>query len=193
MAYPHSTYTTGRALTYSYIHIAPQLPNTRYILFLHGFPSTSHHWRHQIAFFAAKGYGILAPDLLGFGQTSKPSELDMYRGESMARDIVEILEFEGVEVVVGVAHDWYVLEPLLSFWLLSHSGAVKWREGGSEGVSDSRAIVLMRRPPLGDLSFCHAWQIIIPSAFRPMPSSTSDTMPLAVASPPRRYTILTAP
>ncbi|KAJ5759973.1 hypothetical protein N7520_007129 [Penicillium odoratum] len=106
MAFPHSTYTTARALTYSYVHILPQFPNTQYILFLHGFPSTSHHWRHQISFFVAKGYGILAPDLLGFGETSKPSGLEMYKGEGMARDIVEIMVFEGVKVVVGVAHDW---------------------------------------------------------------------------------------
>lgn len=115
MAHPHSTYTTERALTYSYIHIPPQLPNTQCILFLHGFPSTSHHWRHQISFFVAKGYGILAPDLLGFGESSKPSELEMYKGKDMARDIVEIMIFEGVGVVVGVAHDWYVLRYILSF------------------------------------------------------------------------------
>lgn len=110
MAYPHSTYTTSRELTYSYIHIPPQLPNTQYILFLHGFPSTSRDWRHQISYFAAKGYGILAPDLLGFGETSKPSGLEMYRGKGMAEDIVEIMASEGVGVVVGVAHDWYVYD-----------------------------------------------------------------------------------
>ena len=121
MAYPHSTYTTTRALTYSYIHIRPQFPNTQYILFLHGFPSTSHDWRHQISFFVAKGYGILAPDLLGFGETSKPNELEMYTGKGMARDIVEIMVLEGVGVVVGVAHDWYVLRFILSFCQLSHS------------------------------------------------------------------------
>ncbi|OKL62631.1 hypothetical protein UA08_01902 [Talaromyces atroroseus] len=106
MSYPRSTYTTARALTYSYIHVPPQSTNSQYILFLHGFPSTSRDWRHQISFFVAKGYGILAPDLLGFGQTSKPSDLQMYKGEGMARDIVEIMVSEGVGVVVGVAHDW---------------------------------------------------------------------------------------
>ncbi|KIW24242.1 uncharacterized protein PV07_09970 [Cladophialophora immunda] len=106
MAYPRSTYTTARALTYSYIHIPPKLPNTQYILFLHGFPSTAHDWRHQISFFATKGYGILAPDLLGFGETSRPNELEMYSGKGMAGDIVEIMVSEGVGVVVGVAHDW---------------------------------------------------------------------------------------
>src|SRR3954465_3163231 len=105
MAYTHSTLTTTRGLTYSYIHIPPQSPKTSYILFLHGFPSTSHDWRHQISFFAAKGHGIIAPDLLGLGETSKPLELEMYRAKDMARDIVEIMVSEGVEVVVGVAHD----------------------------------------------------------------------------------------
>ncbi|WZH49670.1 AB hydrolase-1 domain-containing protein [Fusarium acuminatum] len=106
MTFSCSTYTTTRALTYSYIHILPQFPTTRYFLFLHGFPSTSHHWRHQISFFKEKGYGIIAPDLLGFGETSRPTELEMYRGEDMARDIVEILMSEGVGMMVGVAHDW---------------------------------------------------------------------------------------
>ena len=121
MAYSHSTYTTARGLTYSYIHVPPKSPNTQYILFLHGFPSTSHDWGHQISFFVAKGFGILAPDLLGFGETSKPSELEMYRSEGMAKDIVEIMALEGVGVVVGVAHDWYVLRFILSFCYLSHS------------------------------------------------------------------------
>ncbi|KAF4441405.1 epoxide hydrolase [Fusarium acutatum] len=106
MAFSHSSYTTTRALTYSYIHIPPQLPNTQYLLFLHGFPSTSYHWRHQIHFFKAKGYGIIAPDLLGFGETSRPTELEMYKGEDMANDIFEILMSEGVGTMVGVAHDW---------------------------------------------------------------------------------------
>ena len=114
MAYPHSTYTTSRTLTYSYIRIPPRLPNTQTILFLHGFPSTSRDWRHQISFFERKGYGILAPDLLGFGGTSKPRDLELYRGEGMAKDIVEIMIFEDVDVVVGVAHDWYVLSFILS-------------------------------------------------------------------------------
>ncbi|KAI6752357.1 hypothetical protein HG530_013726 [Fusarium avenaceum] len=106
MTFSRSTYTTTRALTYSYIHILPQHPTTRYFLFLHGFPFTSHCWRHQVSFFKDKGYGIIVPDLLGFGETSRPTELEMYRGEDMARDIVEILMSEGIGIVVGVAHDW---------------------------------------------------------------------------------------
>ncbi|KLO91859.1 epoxide hydrolase [Fusarium fujikuroi] len=126
MAFSHSTHTTNRALTYSYIHIQPQLPNTRYLLFLHGFPSTSYHWHHQISFFKAKGYGVIAPDLLGFGETSKPTELEMYKGEDMANDIVEILISECVEKLVGVAHDWgcFLLSRLANYHPDRFSGYV---------------------------------------------------------------------
>jgi hypothetical protein len=57
----------------------------------------------------------------------------MYRGEGMARDIVEIMVSEGVGVVVGVAHDWYVLRFILSFCQLSHSCGFQTK-GESEGV-----------------------------------------------------------
>ncbi|CCT74996.1 related to epoxide hydrolase [Fusarium fujikuroi IMI 58289] len=126
MVFSHSTHTTNRALTYSYIHIQPQLPNTRYLLFLHGFPSTSYHWHHQISFFKAKGYGVIAPDLLGFGETSKPTELEMYKGEDMANDIVEILISECVEKLVGVAHDWgcFLLSRLANYHPDRFSGYV---------------------------------------------------------------------
>lgn len=143
MAFSCSTYTTTRALTYSYIHIPPQLPNTQYFLFLHGFPSTSRHWRHQISFFKAKGYGIIAPDLLGFGETSRPTGLEMYKGEDMARDIVEILMSEGVGMMVGVAHDWYVKLIRLSGCQIQ---AV---------LNGQRIVAMLTLHPSGGVSFCH--------------------------------------
>jgi pimeloyl-ACP methyl ester carboxylesterase len=108
MALPYSQCTTGRGLVYSYVHVAPKTPSGTYLLFLHGFPSTSYHWRYQIHFFAKKGYGILAPDLLGFGTTSKPRSLEMYKAKDMASDIVDIMRAENVDKVVGIGHDWCV-------------------------------------------------------------------------------------
>lgn len=57
----------------------------------------------------------------------------MYRAEGMARDIVEIMVLEGVGVVVGVAHDWYVLRFILSFYQLSRPCGFQTK-GESEGV-----------------------------------------------------------
>lgn len=113
MAYPQAVHTTTRGTIYSYIHVAPKNFNSLYILFLHGFPSTSYAWRHQISFFTSSGHGIIAPDLLGFGQSSKPSGLEMYKGKDMATDITEILVSVGCGRVVGVAHDWYASYSLI--------------------------------------------------------------------------------
>ena len=91
--------------TYSYVNISPK-DDKPCILFLHGFPSSSYDWRHQIHFFSRLGYGILAPDLLGYGGTDKPSDPAAYRLKKMSEEIVAILDAEGLDTVIGVAHDW---------------------------------------------------------------------------------------
>ena len=56
--------------------------------------------------FRASGYGILAPDCLGYGQTSKPLTASSYIGSSMAADIISILDHLEISSVIGIAHDW---------------------------------------------------------------------------------------
>lgn len=97
--------------TYSYVHIKPS-GEKPYILFLHGFPSSSYDWRHQISFFSKLGYGIIAPDLLGYGATDKPKESESYKLKSIAQDVVSILDIEKTGKVYGVGHDWFV-RPLI--------------------------------------------------------------------------------
>jgi soluble epoxide hydrolase / lipid-phosphate phosphatase len=107
VAFPQDSKTLklSSGTTYSYVHI-PARPGLPTILFLHGFPSSCYDWRFQIAHFRARGYGVLAPDLLGYGETDRPSDAHAYRGKKMASEIVEILDHEGLEAVHGVAHDW---------------------------------------------------------------------------------------
>ncbi|KAL2061843.1 hypothetical protein VTL71DRAFT_7221 [Oculimacula yallundae] len=118
MDYQHSTFKTSRSFTYSYIHIKPSA-NKPCILFLHGFPSSSYDWRHQIPYFREKGYGIIAPDLLGYGATSKPLDVTSYTGKGMVNDVYELLKSENiVEGVFGVAHDWgsFILSRLANYY-----------------------------------------------------------------------------
>ncbi|RDW79853.1 alpha hydrolase-24 [Coleophoma cylindrospora] len=98
-----------RGLTYSFINIPPSSTTASkpYILFLHGFPSGSADWRHQITHFSGKGYGVFVPDLLGYGASSKPSDTAWYKGKDMAADLMEILDAEGIRgKLLGVGHDW---------------------------------------------------------------------------------------
>lgn len=49
---------------------------------------------------------MIAPDLLGYGDTDKPGEVEAYAMKRMSAHVDEILEREGVKKCVGVAHDW---------------------------------------------------------------------------------------
>ncbi|KAF7979937.1 hypothetical protein HWV62_40362 [Athelia sp. TMB] len=86
----------SRGLTYHY-YFSPTTGTKPTIVFLHGFPSTSHDYRHQASFFRAKGYGVLVPDLLGYGGTAKPDDPAAYVQSLIVRDIVDILDAEGVQ------------------------------------------------------------------------------------------------
>lgn len=96
-----------KGTTYNYVFSRPH-KNKPYILFLHGFPSSSYDWRHQIHFFVDAGYGVIAPDLLGYGGTEKPLELEAYRLKTMSDDIASILDHHEIEQVIAVGHDWYI-------------------------------------------------------------------------------------
>ena len=91
--------------TYRYIFSSPLDPQKPFLLFLHGFPETSHGWHHQIMYFTQRGYGVIGPDLLGYGGTDSPADLESYSFKHMAGHLGEILDFEGVDTVIGIAHD----------------------------------------------------------------------------------------
>lgn len=48
------------------------------VLLMHGEPSWSYLYRHVIPPLVAAGHRVVAPDLVGFGRSDKPSELDDY-------------------------------------------------------------------------------------------------------------------
>lgn len=91
---------------YGYVHVKPAVAGKPTLLFLHGYPSAAYDWRHQIAHFSSRGYGLIVPDLLGYGDTSKPHDLAAYTMHAMSRHIVELLDAERIDRVAGVAHDW---------------------------------------------------------------------------------------
>ena len=48
------------------------------VLLLHGFPDSSHLWRHQIPALTGAGFRAIAPDLRGFGESDKPEAVEDY-------------------------------------------------------------------------------------------------------------------
>ena len=97
-----------RGHTYHY-YTTPAAPGKPTLLFIHGFPSSSFDWSRQVAYFEPKGYGLIVPDCLGYGGTSKPTDYHEFRWKLLADDLIDIVDAEKPEVVIGIAHDWCVL------------------------------------------------------------------------------------
>lgn len=98
------SFMTSKKHEYSYIYIPPTTQQ-KTLLFLHGFPSQIHDWTHQIHHFSSLGYGIVACDLLGYGETDKPTDFDSYRLKPMGDEVAELLDSLSVSKVVGIGHD----------------------------------------------------------------------------------------
>lgn len=73
------------------------------VVLLHGIPQTSHEWRHIIPYLAAK-YSIIAPDLRGLGDSSRPA--GGYDKKTVANDVWRLLRHLKVDNYFLVGHDW---------------------------------------------------------------------------------------
>jgi pimeloyl-ACP methyl ester carboxylesterase len=64
-------------------HLATCGAGERLALCLHGFPESSYSWRHQMPLLAELGYRVWAPDLRGYGETTRPPRLQDYAIEKL--------------------------------------------------------------------------------------------------------------
>ncbi|WP_080965589.1 alpha/beta fold hydrolase [Chromobacterium subtsugae] len=76
------------------------------VLLLHGFPETSHAWRHQLAALSAAGFRALAPDLRGYGASESPENPQQYSSLDIVGDLVGILDALAEADAVVVGNDW---------------------------------------------------------------------------------------
>ncbi|KAJ3548330.1 hypothetical protein NMY22_g1299 [Coprinellus aureogranulatus] len=103
---PHyKDHVVSRGYKYHYYFSAAQEGQPS-LLFIHGFPCLSYEWHNQIEYFKAKGYGLVVPDMLGYGGTDKPRESSVYIHSLLAQDLLDILEHEKVAEVFAIGHDW---------------------------------------------------------------------------------------
>jgi pimeloyl-ACP methyl ester carboxylesterase len=79
------------------------------VVLAHGFPESSHSWRHQIGPLADAGYHVLVPDQRGYGRSSAPPDVAAYGVEHLAGDLLGLLDATGHDDAVFVGHDWGAL------------------------------------------------------------------------------------
>jgi len=73
-------------------------------VFLHGNPTSSHLWRDVLPGVAAPGRRLLAPDLIGMGESGKPRLA--YSFEDHARHLDAWFDALGLDEAVLIGHDW---------------------------------------------------------------------------------------
>ncbi|SPO06294.1 related to epoxide hydrolase [Cephalotrichum gorgonifer] len=100
------TLKVSRGFTYNY-YTSPARDTKPTIILFHGWPDTAHLWADLINnHLVPNGYGVVAPDCLGYGGTSKPTDPASYAWEHMTADAVEILDAENLTTVISLGHDW---------------------------------------------------------------------------------------
>lgn len=76
------------------------------VLMLHGEPSWSYLYRKMIPVFTGAGYRAVAPDLIGFGKSDKPTEIQRFTYQQHVDWLgawIEAVDLRGITVVV---QDW---------------------------------------------------------------------------------------
>jgi epoxide hydrolase 4 len=81
----------------------------RLALCLHGFPESSFSWRYQMPLLSRLGYRAWAPDLRGYGGSSRPAGVAAYALGELEQDVAALIEASGATEVVLIGHDWGAL------------------------------------------------------------------------------------
>jgi soluble epoxide hydrolase / lipid-phosphate phosphatase len=103
--------TTPFDLTYSY-YLSPSFhsrlsSSVPTLLFNHGFPDDAHMWAGIVHHLLKLPYPFILTDLLGFGDSSKPTDASKYNYRQQADSLAQILDNEKVpNNVIPIGHDW---------------------------------------------------------------------------------------
>jgi haloalkane dehalogenase len=76
------------------------------LVLLHGQPSWSFLYRRQITHLAERGYRVIAPDLVGFGKSDKPSNVNDHSYEGHVTWMSGFFEALQLDRPTLVVHDW---------------------------------------------------------------------------------------
>jgi pimeloyl-ACP methyl ester carboxylesterase len=76
------------------------------VILCHGFPETSHSWRHQLRALADAGFHAVAPDMRGYGRTDRPEAIEDYTIFHLSGDVIGLIGALGEKQAIVVGHDW---------------------------------------------------------------------------------------
>ena len=76
------------------------------VLLLHGEPTWSYLWRHVLPPLLEAGLRCVVPDLIGFGRSDKPTDLEAYSYDGHTAAVAALVGELGLQGAGLVVHDW---------------------------------------------------------------------------------------
>ncbi len=76
------------------------------VILLHGFPEFWFGWRRQIDALAKAGFRVWVPDQRGYNLSEKPKGIHQYGIDTLAADVVGLIDAAGRDRAVIAGHDW---------------------------------------------------------------------------------------
>ena len=92
----------GQALDMAYMHL-PAKPGKPTVLLLHGKNFNGAYWKQTAKHLNARGFGVLMPDQIGFGKSSKPVNYQ-YSFNQLAMNTRDLIRHLGIEQVIVTGH-----------------------------------------------------------------------------------------
>lgn len=75
------------------------------IVLLHGMPTSSWLYRNIIPLLTTQGLRVIAPDMLGFGASDKPTDMSQYAFALQAQRLMALMQSLGIAHWTQVVHD----------------------------------------------------------------------------------------
>jgi pimeloyl-ACP methyl ester carboxylesterase len=100
---PH--YLDHQGLRVHYLDEGPRNATVT-VLALHGNPSWCYLYRHMIQVFTAAGLRVVAPDLIGFGRSDKPTDPGFHSFEFHRNQLLAFVDAMDLKNVMLVCQDW---------------------------------------------------------------------------------------
>jgi len=89
-------------LEMAYMHI-PAKGDAPTVMLLHGKNFTAAYWKTTADYLASEGYGVLMPDQIGFGKSSKPDNYQ-YSFNQLAANTAALLDHLNIDSVIVAGH-----------------------------------------------------------------------------------------
>jgi len=80
--------------------------NEETIFLFHGQPSWSYLYRHMVPIFARAGYRVIAPDLVGFGKSDKPTDPNTHTYQAHVDWMTGFVRQLGIKNAASFMQDW---------------------------------------------------------------------------------------